>query len=49
MEKLRKKFWGENYYDAKAKKWKKDNVSDEGKELKRAFVAFIMDPICKLC
>lgn len=49
MEKLRKKFWGENFYDAKAKKWKKDSTSDEGKELKRAFVAFIMDPICKLC
>lgn len=24
MDKLRKRFWGDNYYDAKAKKWKKD-------------------------
>jgi len=36
--KLRKKLWGDYYFDAKAKKWKTDSVSDEGKELKRAFV-----------
>lgn len=35
--KLMKKFWGDNFFDAKAKKWKKDNVSDDGKPLKRAF------------
>jgi len=44
MEKL----WGDNYYDAAAKKWKKDPETDEGKPLKRAFCAFIMDPIIKL-
>lgn len=49
MEKLRKKFWGDNYFDAKAKKWTKENVNADGKEMKRAFVQFIMDPICKLC
>jgi elongation factor 2 len=37
MEKLRKRFWGDSFYDAKAKKWKIENTSDEGKELKRAF------------
>jgi len=41
--------WGDNYFDAKTKKWKKEAVNDEGKELKRAFCQFIMDPICKLC
>lgn len=49
IEKLRKRFWADNYYDAKGKKWIKDEVTDEGKKLKRAFVSFIMDPICKLC
>lgn len=49
MDKLRKRFWGDSFFDAKAKKWKVENVSDEGKELKRAFAQFIMDPICKLC
>jgi len=38
MAKLRKRFWGDSYFDAKAKKWKSGNISDEGKELKRAFV-----------
>lgn len=47
--KLRKRFWGDNYYDVKGKKWKVDNMSDEGKEMKRAFCQFIMDPICKMC
>jgi len=49
MEKLRKRFWGDNYYNAKAKKWQKDEATEDGKKLKRAFVQFIMDPICKLC
>lgn len=38
MDKLRKKFWADYYYDAKAKKWKTDETSDDGKKLKRAFV-----------
>jgi len=49
FDKLRKKFWGDSFFDAKAKKWKTDSKSEEGKELKRAFAQFIMDPICKLC
>ncbi len=36
-DKLRKRLWGDNYYDAKAKKWKSEATSEEGKELKRAF------------
>jgi len=37
LEKLRKRFWGDNYYDAKGKKWKTEKYADDGKELKRAF------------
>jgi elongation factor 2 len=47
-EKLMARLWGENYFDAKAKKWKKSNTSDEGKPLKRAFCQFVLDPIYKL-
>lgn len=35
--KLMRKFWGDNFFDAKGKKWKIENTSDEGKPLKRAF------------
>ena len=47
MEKL----WGDNYFDAKAKKWKNHDTPDEegGKQLKRAFVSFIMEPVIRLC
>ena len=44
------KLWGDNYFDAAAKKWKiTDAADDNGKPLRRAFAQFIMDPICKLC
>jgi elongation factor 2 len=48
MEKLRVKFWSDDYFHAAGKKWVKDENQD-GKVLKRAFCQFIMDPICKLC
>jgi elongation factor 2 len=47
-EKLMQRLWGENYFDAKAKKWKKQAVGDDGKPLKRAFCQFVLDPIYKL-
>lgn len=47
--KMMQKLWGDNYFDAKAKKWKNHKESDDGKELKRAFVEFIMMPVIKLC
>ncbi|KAL6064483.1 translation elongation factor 2 [Balamuthia mandrillaris] len=47
-EKLMSKLWGDNFFDAKAKKWKKQPVSDDGKPLKRAFCQFVLDPIYKL-
>lgn len=45
---MMKKLWGDNYFDAPAKKWKSNNQDENGKTIKRAFVNFIMDPICKL-
>jgi elongation factor 2 len=40
--------WGNNYYDAEGKKWKYVDKSETGKQLKRAFSNFIMDPIIRL-
>jgi elongation factor 2 len=46
--KLMDKLWGDNYFDAKAKKWKTESVAEDGTTLKRAFCAFIMEPVIKL-
>jgi elongation factor 2 len=46
--KLMQRLWGDNYFDAKAKKWRKTPTSEEGKPLKRAFCQFILDPIYQL-
>jgi elongation factor 2 len=48
-EKMAKKLWGDNYYDQKGKKWKVDETADDGTQLKRCFVQFIMEPIIRLC
>ena len=48
-EKMMEKLWGDNFFDQKAKKWKNHNKADDGSELKRAFVSFIMEPIIRLC
>jgi len=48
-EKMMDKLWGENFFDQKAKKWKNHSRSDDDKELKRAFVSFIMEPVIRLC
>ena len=47
--KMMQKLWGDNYFDQKGKKWKNHPESDDGKELKRAFVQFIMEPVIRLC
>merc|ERR1711975_210835 len=44
-EKLMKKLWGDNFFDAKAKKWVKRSTDASGKTLKRAFCQYVMDPI----
>jgi len=48
MGKMMEKLWGDNYFDAKSKKWFKDSENDSGEQLKRAFCAFIMEPIIKM-
>jgi len=49
FDKMMKKLWGDNYFDAKAKKWKTEDVADDGSQLRRCFVQFIMEPIIRLC
>eukprot|EP01022_Parablepharisma_sp_SALTPOND_P009758 TRINITY_DN1402_c0_g1_i2.p1 TRINITY_DN1402_c0_g1~~TRINITY_DN1402_c0_g1_i2.p1 ORF type:complete len:843 (-),score=91.66 TRINITY_DN1402_c0_g1_i2:79-2607(-) len=45
---LTKKLWGDHYYDPEGKKWLTTDKNEAGKPLKRAFCAYIMDPIIKL-
>jgi len=47
--KMMEKLWGDNYFDAKAKKWKNHSEADDKSTLKRCFVQFIMAPVIKLC
>lgn len=49
MDKMMQKLWGDNFYDAKGKKWKTEDVADDGSTLKRCFVQFIMEPVVRLC
>jgi elongation factor 2 len=49
MDKMMLKLWGDNYHDAKAKKWKTEEIADDGAHLKRCFVQFIMEPVIRLC
>jgi len=48
VAKLMKKFWGDNYFDPKAKKFTTKEQDDEGKDLTRCFVQFIMRPVIQL-
>jgi elongation factor 2 len=51
-EKMRAKLWGDNYHNAPEKKWQEganNNKDSKGKELKRAFVQFMMEPVIRLC
>ncbi|EKE41535.1 elongation factor 2, putative, partial [Entamoeba nuttalli P19] len=47
-KRMLEKLWGDNYWDAKAKKWKKNGKGDHGEVLQRGFVQFCFDPITKL-
>ena len=44
-KKFIKKLWGDNYFDPKTKKWS-DSTDDE--DVKRAFCAYILEPLIKL-
>lgn len=45
---IQKRLWGENYYDAKGKKWVTQSTSSTGEQLKRGFCQFIVEPIYQL-
>jgi elongation factor 2 len=48
QKKMLNKLWGDNFYDAKGKKWTSESTTDDGTELQRAFCSMILDPIMKL-
>ena len=48
QSKMIEKLWGEWYFDAEGKKWRRNNLSDSGKPLKRAFNQFVIEPIQRL-
>jgi elongation factor 2 len=48
QEKLMGKLWGDNYFDPDTKKWTEEPNTESGKNLKRAFVQFCMEPVIKL-
>lgn len=37
-DKMMGKLWGDNFFDAKGKKWRSEANTEDGKPLKRAFV-----------
>ncbi|CDZ96739.1 eukaryotic translation elongation factor 2 [Phaffia rhodozyma] len=47
-EKLLSKFWGDNYFNPKTKKWTTKSTSEDGQELERTFNMFVLDPIYKI-
>jgi len=47
-QKLMKRLWGNNFFDAKTKKWRKVAKTKTGKPLPRAFCQFALDPIYKI-
>jgi len=47
-KKLLPKLWGDNFFDAKTKKWYTEGFLENGTELQRAFCSMILDPIMKL-
>ena len=48
-ERLMKKFWGDNYFNAAAKQFTTEDTGADGKQLQRCFVQFIMRPVIQLC
>lgn len=42
------KLWGDNFFDAKGKKWTSENTGEDGSELTRAFCQLVLEPISKL-
>jgi len=47
-EKLMTKFWGDNFFNQKTKKWTTKAYNKAGKRMERAFCSFILKPISTL-
>lgn len=47
-ERMMRKLWGDNYFDASKKQWVEKSQADDGTTLKRAFNQFVLDPIYRL-
>jgi elongation factor 2 len=46
--KMCERLWGDNFFDAKNKKWIKSETNAQGERLKRAFCQFCLDPIYQI-
>lgn len=46
--KMRERLWGDNYFDAKNKKWIKTEINSDGERVRRAFCQFCLDPIYQI-
>jgi len=46
--KMRERLWGENFFDAKNKKWIKQETNADGERVRRAFCQFCLDPIYQI-
>lgn len=47
-KKMCERLWGDNYFDAKNKKWIKKDENEQGDRLKRAFCEFCLSPIYQI-
>eukprot|EP00796_Vickermania_ingenoplastis_P005013 gene5012-3608_t len=46
--KMRERLWGDNFFDAKNKKWIKSETNAAGERVRRAFCQFCLDPIYQI-
>jgi len=49
IEKLMVKFWGDNYFNPGRKVFTTNDTAEDGSQLPRCFVQFIMKPVISLC
>merc|ERR1712137_380354 len=46
--KMMKRLWGDNFFDAKRKKWSKKQYAKDGRKLQRGFCSLILHPMKSL-
>ncbi|EPY18778.1 elongation factor 2 [Strigomonas culicis] len=46
--KMRERLWGDNFFDAKNKKWIKQETNADGDRVRRAFCQFCLDPVYQI-